>query len=161
MGSIEAPLGWNPGCDDPWTRRMREVLCALLDAAPGSFLVGYATQLMANDLLVRLRGTREFMLDMAVDLAACGRRLEQLLELWTEAFEGLRAVVDASQPGAVWSWPGLIRITSFLTVKSRHSPLYRYWPGWSLSTVSTKRSCTSAPVTVAPQLSLRVWPITM
>jgi len=107
MPSIDAPLGWHPGVDDPWQQKLDRVLGRLLDLSPGRFLVGYACQVMANDLLMLLRGTNDFLTDMAQDLDTCVRRLEEILELWIETFEHFRQLVDARQSGCVWGWPGL------------------------------------------------------
>jgi len=107
MRSIDDPLGWHAGPDDPWRRKLDIVLNRLLDLAPGKFLVGYACQVMANDLLMLLRGTDDFLVDMAEDTDKCVRRLDELLAMWTETFEHFRSLVDARQGECVWGWPGL------------------------------------------------------
>lgn len=108
MSSIDDPLGWVPGPDDPWVPKLEVLLNRLLDEAPGRYLVGYPMQVPANDLLYLLRGGEDFLVDMAADIGKCVRRLEETLEGWISLFERLRAVVDArQQAGTVWNWPGL------------------------------------------------------
>jgi len=107
MSSIDAPIGWHPGPTDPWRHKLDMVLNRLLDLSPGQFLVGYASQLMVNDLLMLLRGTDEFLIDLAENCDKCVRRLEEFLPLWIEQFEHYRKLVNARQAGCVWGWPGL------------------------------------------------------
>ena len=110
MSSIHDPLGWSPGPGDAWQGKMERVVERLLDLAPGRFLVGYACQVMANDLLPLLRGSEAFLVDLAEDLATCCRRLDEVLAGWTEVFEHFRRLVDRRQSGGagcVWGWPGL------------------------------------------------------
>jgi len=108
MSSILAPLGWHPGPDDPWQRKMERVVDRLLDIAPGRFLVGNVCQVMANDLLPLLRGSEAFLVDLAENAAACARRLDEVLALWVEVFEHFRRRIDARQDaGCIWGWPGL------------------------------------------------------
>jgi len=109
MKSIDEPLGWHPGPDDPWRHKLDIVINRLLDLAPGKFLVGYASQTMCNDLLMLIRGTEDFLVDMAADIDKCVRRLEEMFELWAETFDHYRAMIDARQEGrgATFGWPGL------------------------------------------------------
>ena len=107
MASMDAPLGWWPGPQDPWRQKLDRVLKRLLDLAPGKFLVGHAGQVMANDLLALLRGSQDFLIDLAEDAGKCRRRLEEMLVLWIENQEHFRALVSARQPGCAWGWPGL------------------------------------------------------
>lgn len=107
MSSIEAPVGWHPGPEDPWRKKLDTVLNRLLDLAPGKFLVGYAGQVMVNDLLMLIRGTDDFLIDLIEKPDECVRRLEEMLALWIETFEHFRSLVDARQnAGCVWGWPG-------------------------------------------------------
>jgi len=107
MSSIDDPIGWRPGPDDPWRQKLDNVINRLLDLAPGKFLVAYATQVMANDLLMLLRDTTAFLVDMSEDCDRCAQRLKELLPLWIENFEHFRTLVDARQGEGVWGWPGL------------------------------------------------------
>jgi hypothetical protein len=75
MASMDAPLGWHPGPQDPWRPKLAAVFERLLDLAAGRFLVGYAIQVPGNDLLPLLRGSEAFLLDMAVDLDKCRAHL--------------------------------------------------------------------------------------
>ncbi|HUS48321.1 MAG TPA: hypothetical protein VNA25_29500 [Phycisphaerae bacterium] len=107
MRSIRGPLGWHPGQRDPWQTKMDRVLGRLLELAPGEFLVGHVCQVMANDLLPLLRGTEDFLVDLATDTDTCCRRLQEVLRLWWEQFDHFRGTVEARQSGCVWGWPGL------------------------------------------------------
>ncbi len=108
MSTIDDPFNWHPGPDDPWRQKLDRVLNRLLDLAQGKALVGYATQVMANDLLMLLRDTTPFLIDMAEDCGKCARRLEEIIPLWIENVEHFRSLVNARQgAGCVWGWPGL------------------------------------------------------
>lgn len=108
MPSIDAPFGWSPGPHDPWRIKLVRVINRLLDEAPGRFLVGYTGQVPVNDLLALLRGTEDFLVDMARDLGKCVRRLEEMFPLWMENILALKEAVDARQEaGWVYGWPGL------------------------------------------------------
>lgn len=107
MASMDAPLGWHPGPQDPWRPKLAAVLERLLDLAAGRFLVGYTIQVPPNDLLALLRGSQGFLLDMAMDLDKCRARLDEILPLYCENFDYFRRILDARQQGCVWSWPGL------------------------------------------------------
>jgi hypothetical protein len=107
MKSIDDPLGWHPGPDDPWQQKLDILINRLLDLAPGRFLVGYACQVMANDLLPLLRGTNDFLIDLADDCDKCLQRLDEMLTLWFQLFEHYRTLVNSRQKDCVWGWPGL------------------------------------------------------
>ena len=118
MSSIDEPLGWWPGPDDPWRHKLTRLLNRLLDIAPGSFLVGYANQVPAHDLLMLLRGPSEFLLELAEKPARCVERMLEAYELHCENFEYLRGVVDARQGACVLGWPGIWHPTFVKTTQS-------------------------------------------
>lgn len=119
MPDIHAPFGWESGEDDPWARKLARLLDRLLDEADGRYLVTYAGQIPANDLLSVLRGPMDFLVDMADDLDLCVRRMEELFELWCRTYDYLRAVVDArQQAGTVRGWPGLWHPGRLMTSQS-------------------------------------------
>lgn len=107
MSSLDEPVQWHPGPGDPWTQKLEEVVRHLLDAAEGRFLVGYVLQVPANDLLMLLRGTEDFLVELAQDVDKCRLRLKEAFELWLGLFEHFRRIIDERQAGCVWSWPGL------------------------------------------------------
>lgn len=118
MQSIHDPIPCRPGPHDPWTRKLEAVVRRLLELAPGRFVVGHACQVMANDLLALLRGSQDFLMDMARDLETCVRRLEEAVEIWCAAFEHFRAVVAPANEGCVWGWPGLWNDEPFMVSQS-------------------------------------------
>jgi len=107
MRSIEEPLGWWPGPDDPWRPKLATVIERLLSRAPGRFLVGYTNQIPAHDLLMLLRGANGFLLELAEKPALCLQRMQEAYVLHIENFEYFRGLIDASQTGCVWGWPGI------------------------------------------------------
>jgi hypothetical protein len=121
MSSIDGPLNWHPGPEDPWQQKLDRVIHRLLDLSPGKFLVGYACQVMVNDLLMLLRGTDAFMVDLVENMPKCVQRLKEGLALWFETFEHYRTLVNSRQnAGSVFGWPGLWHPT---TVKGSQSDM--------------------------------------
>jgi hypothetical protein len=120
MSTIDDPLGWHAGPDDPWRHKLDRVILRLLDLAPGKFLVGYACQVMANDLLMLLRGSTPFLVDLAENPEKCALRLQEMLALWFETFDHFRTLVDSRQKGcgAVFGWPGLWHPKMFMGTQS-------------------------------------------
>ena len=118
MCSIDDPLGWHPGPDDPWRDKLTKVLNKILDMAPGKFLVGGVGQVPCNDLLMLIRGTEAFLTELGQDPAKCRRRMEEMFPLWVENNEYFRGVVEARQPGNVHNWPGLWHPTFVKTTQS-------------------------------------------
>jgi hypothetical protein len=105
--SLDEPLRWRPGADDPWRARLLAVVERLLVGGAGEFLVGNVGQLPANDLLSLLLGMQPFLEELATRPALCRRRLLEMLPVWQENFEAFRAVLEPRQGGIVWGWPGL------------------------------------------------------
>ncbi len=101
------PVNWHPGPSDPWRARLDRVIERLLEAAQGKFLVGYTGQVPLNDLLMLLRGTDEFLMELIERPEDCVRCLEEALPRWVENKEHLRDVVDRRQYGHVYGYPGL------------------------------------------------------
>ena len=106
--SIRGKVNWRPGPDDPWQQKLDRIIDRLLDESQRKFLVGLATQVMANDLLALLRGSQDFLTDLTDDLGNCVRRLEEILPPWIGIVEHYRRKIAARQnAGCVWGWPGL------------------------------------------------------
>jgi hypothetical protein len=118
MSSIDDPLGWWPGPDDPWRHKLTQLMNHLLDMAPGRFLVGIPGQVPAHDLLMLLRGPGDFLCELAEKPARCVQRMHEALELHLENFEYLRGVIEARQPGCVYGWPGIWHPTFVKTTQS-------------------------------------------
>jgi len=108
MDTLDAPVDWHPGPDDPWRAKLERVILRLIEESRGKFLVGYAGQVPVNDLLELLRGVDGFLTDLALDCAKCVRRLEETFPRWLENFQHFRQLVDAHQDaGCVYGWPGI------------------------------------------------------
>lgn len=107
MSSIDEPIKWHPGPEDPWRHKLTNVITQLLKLAPGRFLVGTAGQVPVNDLLALIRGVEGFLMDLADDCNKCCRKLKELFPLWLENFEYFLSLVEGRQEGYVYNWPGL------------------------------------------------------
>lgn len=119
MRSIEEPVPWHPGPDDPWRAKLERVVLRLLDVGRGRFLVGYPGQVPVNDLLELLRGVDAFLLDLAIDCERCVRQLEETFPRWLENAFHFRCLIDAHQhEGCVYGWPGIWRQEFFMTTQS-------------------------------------------
>ncbi len=78
MDSMDQPLGWHPGPDDPWRLKVEIVCRRLLDKAAGRFIVPCPAQFEHIDLLNMLRGNSEMLLDMATEPGQCIARLHEM-----------------------------------------------------------------------------------
>ena len=107
MSSLDEPVRWDPGPGDRWTQKLEEVVRRLLGISHGEFLVGYVIQVPPNDLLMLLRGTADFLAELAQDVQKCRRRLKETFDIWVGLWEHFRGIIDAEQAGCVWAWPGL------------------------------------------------------
>ena len=117
--SIHEPVKWRGGADDPWRGKLAKLLNRLLDLAAGRFFASYTCQVPANDVLYLMRGSGDFLEDLATDGEACRQRLLEILPRWLEDFEFVRRVVDGRQPhDHVWSWPGLWSPQFVMTTQS-------------------------------------------
>jgi hypothetical protein len=105
--SLDDPVPWQPGAEDPWRHKLERVIRRLQDVGPDKFLIGYVMQVPVNDLLYLLRGGADFLADLARDADKCVERLEQMWPLWVHEFENFRNLIDRRQKGCAWGWPGL------------------------------------------------------
>ncbi len=106
--SMEEPVNWNPGPNDPWRKKLEKVVDRLLSIAPGKFLVGYVGQVPVNDLLFLLRGGQNFLMDLVDNIELCCQRLRETFPLWLENFNYFCKLIDSRQKdGCVRGWPGL------------------------------------------------------
>jgi hypothetical protein len=101
------PVNWHPGPADPWRAKLDRVIERLRAASRGNFLVGYTGQIPLNDLLMLLRGTDDFLIELIERTDDCVRCLEHALPLWVENKEHIREVTDRGQFGHVYGYPGL------------------------------------------------------
>lgn len=102
--SIDDPMPWHPGPDDPWRHKLDKLLRHILDESQGKFLVGHVCQTMMNDLLPVSLGTEQFLINLITDTDTCIQRLHETLPLWLEDMEHFRSIVDEGQPGCGHSW---------------------------------------------------------
>lgn len=100
------PVNWHPGPNDPWRAKLDRVIDRLVAASRGKFLVGYTSQVPLNDLLMLLRGTDDFLMELVENTDDCVRCLEQVLPLWVENKEHIRSRIDPHQYGFVQGYPG-------------------------------------------------------
>ena len=118
IDSLDAPITWDPGPKDPWRRKLDRVLEALLDAAEGKFLVGLTCQVPLNDLIMLLRGTDDFLMDLAEDPAKCARRLVEIFPRHLEVTEHIERLIGRRQSGCTWGYPGLWHRAPFAIAQS-------------------------------------------
>jgi hypothetical protein len=118
MSSIDEPLGWWPGPDDPWRHKLTRLMDRMLELAARRFLVGIPGQVPAHDLLMLLRGPGEFLVELAERPARCVERMLEMLDLHLENSEYLRGAIEARQPGCVYGWPGIWHPTFVKTTQS-------------------------------------------
>ena len=107
MASLDQPLGWHPGPEDPWRPRVAAICNRLLDEAPGRFIVPVPGQFEHLDLLSMLRG-EGLMLDLVTAPELCTARLVEMRELSAENASYLQGL-NASRQGEVGylSWTNL------------------------------------------------------
>ncbi|NLO73397.1 MAG: hypothetical protein GX100_04705 [candidate division WS1 bacterium] len=98
MISLDQPLGWHPGPDDPWRPRVAAVCNRLMEAGAGRFIVPLPGQFEHLDLLNMLRG-EELMLDLLTEPELCEARLQELRPLSYENDLYLRGLLEAGQGG--------------------------------------------------------------
>jgi len=108
MASMERPLNWHPGPDDPWRPKIKAIYDRLLDVSPGNFIVTRPDQYPHVDLLNMLRGNEDMLLDMAINPEQCKARLREIREPMLENTDYFRQHIDARQGnvGCV-SWTGV------------------------------------------------------
>ena len=116
MSSIEGPLNWHPGPDDPWRPKVDAIMHRLLDEAKGRYIVSGPNGMFRHiDLLNMLRGNSEIMVDMALNPEACRARLAEIREMTVDNMEHYRNLIDARQPnGGYMSWTGIWSAKPFL-----------------------------------------------
>lgn len=105
--SLDEPIRWRPGPDDPWRARLLAVVDRLFQGGAGEFLVGSLCQVPVNDLIELLLGPQRFLEELALRPALCRQRLLETLPAWQENFEAFRSAIDPRLGGTVWAWPGL------------------------------------------------------
>ena len=118
MDSIDGPIRWRPGPDDPWRVKLDRLIRHLTAAAPGKFLVGGAGQVPVNDLLPLIGGVGEFLADMGRDVELCRRRLEELWPAWHENMRHYLDMMLAAGQGCVLGWPGIWHPDVLLSTQS-------------------------------------------
>jgi len=108
MTSMDQPLNWHPGPDDPWRPKVEAIYDRLLDVSSGSFIVPYPSQYPHVDLLNMLRGNEDMLFDMATVPEQCKARLREMREPMQENYGHFRHRIDARQGdvGCV-SWTGV------------------------------------------------------
>lgn len=118
MDSIDGPTNWNPGPQDPWQIKLDRVIKHLLALAPGRFLVGALGNVPINDLLMLIRGTNEFMMDLAVNMPACLARQREMWPLWRQMRNHYLDLMYTQGQGYIAGWPGLWHPGDFVATQS-------------------------------------------
>jgi len=110
MTSIDQPLSWHPGPQDPWRPRVDTILNRMLDEAPGRYIVTPPGQYPHIDLLYMLRGSENMLLDLAMCPEECKARLLEMRAPAEEQRNHFRQLIDTRQGdvgyvswGGVWS----------------------------------------------------------
>jgi hypothetical protein len=97
MTSMDQPLNWHPGPNDPWRPKVEAICHRLLDAAPGRFIVPCPGQYPHVDLLNMIRGNEDMLLDLITEQDQCAARLREIREPALEDFNHFRNLIDARQ----------------------------------------------------------------
>ncbi len=105
--SVHDEIPWNTRPRDPWREKLDTVVLRLMAEAPGKFLVGGAMQLPLNDLLAVLRGTQDFLLELAQDLEAWRKRLIEVWPRWYDLLKHYLGLSLGQGQGCTWGWPGI------------------------------------------------------
>ncbi|HNQ35496.1 MAG TPA: hypothetical protein PKN80_05465 [bacterium] len=119
----EAPLAWSPGEGDPWRRKLDRVILHLLELGRNRFLVGEHSQVPPNDLLMLLRGTEPFLMELVEAPERWQRRLDEVMPVWLELLNHFRGLIAGYQKGCFWGWPGLWHPDYVLLTQSDMSAL--------------------------------------
>lgn len=98
---------WNPGSGDPWRVKTETLLRHLLQEIAGEIRITYPYQLPLNDLLPAMRGPENLLLDLALNTDQCSDTVESLMTRWIENFEYFRRIIETTQDGCFWGWPGI------------------------------------------------------
>ena len=108
MTTMDQPLDWHPGPQDPWRPKVEAICNRLLDEAKGRFIVSPPGQFENIDLLNMLRGNEETMLDMAMYPEQSKARLREMRDLSEENNNHFRSLIEKRQGDVGYvSWTGL------------------------------------------------------
>ena len=108
MTSIDQPLSWHPGPQDPWRPRVDAICNRLLDDAPGRYIVSPPGQYPHLDLLNMLRGNENMLLDLAMYPEQCKARLLEMRGPAEENANHFRQLIGARQGDAGYiTWTGV------------------------------------------------------
>jgi hypothetical protein len=118
IDSVRDEIRWESGEGDPWRRKLDAVVQRLMRESTGKFLVGTAEQMPLNDLLPLLRGTQEFLLELADDPEAWRSRLLEVWPRWHDLFLHYLGLSLGQGHGCVWGWPGIWHPTELVQAQS-------------------------------------------
>ena len=109
MSSIDSPVNWHPGSDDPWRPKIEAILNLMLNHFRGKAMIPYTgTQFKNLDLLNMLRGNSEMMLDLAMNPEECEARLKEIRMLSDENTNHFEKLIDDKQGNVGYcTWTGL------------------------------------------------------
>ena len=109
MSSIDSPLNWHPGPDDPWRPKIEAILNLLLAHFRGKAIMPYTGgQFQHLDLLNMLRGNTEMMLDLAMNPEQCEARLKEIRMLTDENNNHFEKLIADKQGNAGYvTWTGV------------------------------------------------------
>ncbi len=112
------PIRWDPGPSCPWRAKLDRVIRRLLEAGEGEFLVGMTGNVPLNDLLMLLRGTDEFLMELVEDPDLCARRLVECFPRFHEMLEHELGLLAERQSGTTMGYPGLWHRQPFMGTQS-------------------------------------------
>ncbi|MHC4481010.1 MAG: hypothetical protein ACYS1C_08605 [Planctomycetota bacterium] len=102
------PLAFDP--DSQWWRRSAALLQAAAERAPGRYFVGLPDLNGAGEILARLRGTEQLLLDLVEAPERILPALEALNMAWHRYYEAALDIVHQRVPGSI-CWMGIWSLT--------------------------------------------------
>ena len=107
MKSLDDYKLYNPGLSDPLHGKVENLVRRMLDEAKGLCMIGYPFPMCINDLLPLAMGPVEFLMTLADEPDKCRQILIDMWHLWFREYEYFRKLIDSTQEGHYWSWPGM------------------------------------------------------
>jgi len=109
MSSIDSPLNWHPGPDDPWRPKIEAILNLLLNHFRGKAIMAHTGgQFQHFDLLNMIRGNSEIMLDLVMNPEQCEARLKEIRMLSDENDNHFEKLIDDKQGNVGYvTWTGV------------------------------------------------------
>jgi hypothetical protein len=92
--------------ENEWWQKSAALIEAATRRAPGRFLIGLPDLNGPGEVLARLRGTEELLLDLADDPTPLKPALSRINEVWRQCHAACSDVIGAHVPGSIF-WMGI------------------------------------------------------